>query len=430
MKWRKIKINNKILAVVFINVILIVSFFGCLAKITRDEACATSEIIIENVPYVCQKERLDCALTSRAMVLGSLIKGMTYPKSLYYSAQAYGFTYFPLWINPPGSWDDENNEWLASLYGLSYERVMPDRVVDPDKEWEEYINRIWEYLQQGSPVMVCRGWAKVLEEGGKIIAARGHGMRVFWWEGMNREARTQVHYITVVGMDRQKSIIYLHDPILGWIGEKGRYRQGKLARFREFIELTPRCHKYITKTFKNTGEHPKSEQEIESLVKERIIKKLKGNPSVYDKPEMWSSFFGIERVLKFEYGLNGLKAFRNDLEPESFKKVLRYRMSGRLKRPADLLSYLNLWIYHYTFLTSITAEHLEANGRLREWEWLFNLHLLYEKLWVSTTKLHSIFKSTEDLDQAINNSKPILKEMRGTIDEMSKHIQSYLKEFS
>jgi hypothetical protein len=39
--------------------------------------------------------------------------------------------------------------------------------------------------------------------------------------------------------------------------------------------------------------------------------------------------------------------------------------------------------------------------------------------------MRSLFKSTQHFDQPVSNSKPILKEMGETIDEMSNHIQSY-----
>jgi len=60
------------------------------------------------------------------MVLGSIDKNISYPQSLYFSAKAYEFGYFPngLMIAPP-SWDDENNRWLASLFGLTYQRIIP-----------------------------------------------------------------------------------------------------------------------------------------------------------------------------------------------------------------------------------------------------------------------------------------------------------------
>jgi hypothetical protein len=64
---------------------------------------------------------------------------------------------------------------------------------------------------------------------------------------------------------------------------------------------------------------------------------------------------------------------------------------------------------------------------MKEWEWLYQYRILYEKLRVSTAKLRSIFRSTENLDKAVEGSSPLLKDMRKTIDEMSSHVDLYLR---
>jgi hypothetical protein len=76
-------------------------------------------------------------------------------------------------------------------------------------------------------------------------------------------------------------------------------------------------------------------------------------------------------------------------------------------------------------LTAVSAEYLEEKGMMKEWEWLFKHRILYEKLRVSTAKLRSIFKSTEDGDKAVEQSTPLLKEMRQTIEEMIGHVERY-----
>lgn len=350
------------------------------------------------------------------MVLGKFVNGLSYPETLYYSGQAYGFTYFPLLVDPPGAWDDVNNRWLASLFGLSYERVMADG--------GDYIDKIWKYLQQGLPVLACRGWFGVSEAGAEI---RVGGKRAFWWEGMSKEARTQIHYLTIVGMDRANGTLYVNDPIYCWHGIQGKYAAISIDRFRRSAGQTPPMHKYIIKVFKETGEPRKREAEIQELVNHRIVQKLRGKPSVYDTPDTWRCYFGMSRNPRVEYGLKGLKSFRDDLEPFRFKSILEFLGKQRGMRPVDRLSYLNLYVYHRSMLTSIAAEYLEANNRIEEWKWLFELHMLYERLWLSTTKLCSIFRSSQSLGQAVDTSKPVLGKMRGTIDQMIDHIESYIE---
>ncbi len=53
--------------------------------------------------------------------------------------------------------------------------------------------------------------------------------------------------------------------------------------------------------------------------------------------------------------------------------------------------------------------------------------MLYEKMRVSTIKLRSIFKSTEDVNQAAEASAPTLREMEKTVDEITSHVEIYLR---
>lgn len=358
-------------------------------------------------------------LSSRAMVLGKF-RELSYSASLYYSCQAYGLTYFPLFVDTPAAWNDENNRWLASLFGLSYERVMAAE--------STYIEEIWKYLRQGVPVFTCRSWFGVSEGGGKITTC---DQSIFWWEGMSRQARTRIHYVTIVGMDRSARVLYINDPIYCWNGRKGKYTPVDIDWFSNLAGQPSKRHRYVIKVFKKTGGPQKSEQEIQKLVQERIVRKLKGDPSVYDSPETWRSYLGIENTPRVDYGLDGLKSLRDSLEPDNFTKLLKRISKARGMRPVDHLTYFNLMLYHRSMLIEVTSEFLEANNKIEEWEWLLELHILYKKLWLSTTKLCSIFRSSsQGLDQAVDSSNPILEEMRGTIDRIIGHIQSYLKSHS
>jgi hypothetical protein len=355
-------------------------------------------------------------LTARAMVLGSLIQEMSYPKSLYLSGQAYGFTYFPLMVDPPGAWDDNNNRWLASLYGLSYERIMADE--------DSYFDDIWKYLRQGLPVMACHAWYGVSETADEM---RAGDKRIFWWEGMSQQARTRIHYLTVVGMDRSNHTLFINDPIYCWHGRKGKCSVLDMDRFKHLVAKTPQRHRYIIKAFKTTGKPAKTEQEIHALARERIIKKLKGNGSVYDSDHVWISYFGLGKNPLIAYGLQGLKVFKYDLKPERFKGILTYVEKNRGIRPVDRLTYLNLMIYHRVMLTSIAAEYLEANNKVEEWKWLFELHMLYEKLWLCTTEICSIFRESQGIDQAVDMCGSALESMQKTLGEMIRHIERYVE---
>jgi hypothetical protein len=363
------------------------------------------------------------------MVLGSFDKGMTYPRSLYESASAYGFGYFPnslgLMRHP---WLDEENTWLAFLHGLSYERILPERTDNESKAWKEYIQRIKKLLQSGSPVQITKGWWKqsgYKEERGKIIQ-ESLG-RLFWWEGMTSKVRPDMHYFTAVGLDESQNVLIINDGIYGWVG-KAAYGELRLDILRRLVTLVPEQHKYITITFKSSNEPRKSDEEIDRLVKNRIIKKLRGDPSVYDSLESWRSIYNNDRFPGFLYSREALVAFKNDLYPAKFERILKFRHENSNIEPADIISWLDLWIYHQSNIAFVTAEYLEESGKLKEWEWLFNYHILYEKLRSSTRMLRSVFKNNGNIDQAIEKCKPILEKMRLKVNEMISHIELYLEQ--
>jgi len=357
------------------------------------------------------------------MVLGSFDRNLSYPKSLYYSAAGYGFAYVPkgMWLESVAHWDDANNQFLASLYGLSHERAVPERITDEEQAWQEYMGRIRRYLQQGSPVQIAKGWEARFDK--REIVNVGTGMRTYWWEGA---AWTPSHYFAAVGLDEREGVLYIHDAVLGWFGT-GKYYKLELEALKKATKSLPPHLKYVTITFKK-GEGPrKSDPEMESLVKERIIKKLKGDPSVYDTLEMWRAHFRNEKFPGYQHGLKAWQAFKKDLEPQEFKKIVQRFGEGKQRKPVMLISWMDIHVNHFTSLTAVSAEYLEEKGMMKEWEWLFKYRMLYEKMRVSTIQIRSIFKSTEDIDKAVEASAPHLKEMAKTVDEAIKHIESYVR---
>jgi len=358
------------------------------------------------------------------MVLGSTCKGITYSKSIYYSAQPYSFGYLENGLTiEPDAWDDETNQWLASLLGLKYSRVVPPRGSDPDRSWDDYLRRIETALKSGCPVATSRGWLGAKEEGGEITSEIGG--RLFWWEGLSKKHRPDMHYFTVIGLDRSSDRIYFHDPVFGWFGW-GKDVSVPLNKFRYAVQRTPWQHRYITITFEPTGRPEKGETEINRLVKKRIVEKIKGDPSAYNSVEMWQEFFGRERIGNFKRGLSGLEAFKRDLQPERFEKILAFKLKRHKMQPSSVVSWIDLVVYHKAWIALIGAEYLEKSGQIDNWQRLFRLHMLYEKLGMSTAKLRSIFKADNDLDSAMPPAGPVLKEMQKTIDEMIAHLKAEL----
>ena len=369
------------------------------------------------------------------MVLGSIDPEITYPMSLYYSTKGCGCNYIrgTLTIDP-GGWDEANSKFLAEIFGFNYERILPnisDQIATIDQVWNGYLGRIWAALNEGSAVQICQGW----------VGEQGQDA---WWGG-GMENTPDMHYITAVGMDRRagRESVYIHDPIGGWFGT-GRYYTVLMDSDDEdettFTKMSEACHlpqhKYITITY-----YPKIRPighsrkvllgDPDTTVQRRIQQRLMGNPEVYDGPETWQEFFGSEWSGDIRYGQEGLEFLKGDLDHSCIGEKLGQLESAIGMHPLDTISYLDLGVYHYSYITSISSEYLEELGRIKEWEWLFKLHLLYEHLWIATSNIRSIFKryyqqeKVEPLSNAVNDSRDYLDNMQRIIDKMIYHFDQY-----
>jgi hypothetical protein len=360
------------------------------------------------------------------MVLGSVVKGMTYPKYMYYSGKAYGFGYLPkALIIEPEAWNDESSRWLAKLYGLTYERTLPPEGANEDEAWQDYLERIEGYLRAGSAVQTSRGWMGARQEkNGKIIAFKS--TRVFWWEGMSKLVKPDMHYYTIVGLDKDAGQAIMNDPIFGWFG-LARETPVKLNILRQAVRKLKRQHRYITIAFKRGAHKAMSEEQIEALIRKRLRARVAGDDSVYDTKEMWAEFFHRPARRGFAHGVNAIRAFRADLDPNMFGRLLAARQKRTTIRPVDLISWLDLNIYHQAWMTMVSAEYLEKEGRLNEWAWSYKLALLFHELNIASTKLRAIFKAEPHLDMALTKSRAVLREIDQALARIEQHMINFLR---
>jgi len=346
------------------------------------------------------------------MVLGSFVKGMTYPKSVYYATNPYGFFYYQHSLAMPfAPWKEADFEWLGSLYGLSFERRVSPRGIQGEAAWKEYLDRIEGYLKRGVPVQTYFGWRprKEEEKEGKIVT-RG-GVRAFWWEGLKKEFRPDTHSFVVVGMDRSNDLLWFNAPIAGWFG-MGKYVKKPLFNLKKSLKSLRPELKYTTMVYSPTDTPPKDEKTRLELVKKRIVKKLEGDPVTYTKEPSYRQLFGIR----------ALEGLRDDLRPHVFVRILEGRKRKQGIAPLGVVVWLKLSIFQHRFMTSLAAEYLEEQMMMKEWEWLSELNILYHRLYISSVKLGPIVTST-DGSLLAEKSEPVLREMRGTLDEVIKHMK-------
>ena len=370
------------------------------------------------------------------MVLGSQIPSITYPMSLYYSGKAYGIRYIrgSLTIDP-GVWDEADNKFLANdLFGLTYERRLPTEGESRRDKWDNYLGRIWDGLKEKrAAVQICQGWVNVTEtENHTVIGPEGE---IPWWEGM--QSRPDMHYLTAVGMIKGGSEegMILNDPIAGWFGV-----ERDLWVPQSYFELMiKKCrldqHRYITIVYYYPRAHlPVDPIEANSnrKVESRITAKIRGESWTYEDAQTWQEFMGEEWEGEIIYGANGLYYLHYDLEDPNFKTALLAREFNIEMSPLDTVSYLDLSLYHYAEILNVGAEFLEEQDRREEWEWTLKLHILYKRMWISTSYIRDVFKqhylpepSDDALDAAVAESEAYRATLRSTIDETIEHLLTY-----
>ncbi|MEW6115247.1 MAG: hypothetical protein AB1664_24165 [Thermodesulfobacteriota bacterium] len=351
------------------------------------------------------------------MVLGSFVQGLTYPKSVYYSTTPYGFFYIRHALAMPQRfWLEDDDKWLASLFGLTYEKKGPRTDLAGAAAWEEYVLRMEAYLKKGSPVQTYLGWNPRREDEarGEIVTPRG--LRAFWWEGLTKRFRPDMHSFVVVGLDRTGGSVRMNLPAAGWSGhEKNMSRP--LSFLQRVTEGLRPEFKYVTVAYLKTSSPLRDEATIEKLVLQRARKKVAGDPAVYhqDRPE------------RHLFGLSALRAFRDDLEPQTFFRILDEREKQQNISPLEVLVLIKLALYQQVFMTSLASEYLEQQRMIDEWEWLSALNLLYRKLYISHLKLVQVVRENDNKKAWRKRAEPVLGEMRRTLDEMIAHFEKYLR---
>jgi hypothetical protein len=358
---------------------------------------------------------------------------ISYEQSVYDSGACHGLIYKPgdlSFRNLGFVGGHEDFYWLADLYGLSFVpkrveleqetglaftpgaefgRAFPAAIVivkDEKEAWNKFIEQICDYLEKGVPVQTSRAWMPLLGP---------------WWSGIPKEHRPGNHWIVVVGVDKSKGVVYIHSP---W--PKGPQRAGAdpwvgmtqmgLEDFKRSIEANgyPSL-KYLTHVFLKT---PFSGiEDREKAVGERNQKRLRGDASVYSKSYVGQGFV---------FGLAGLRAFKEDLSPENFRRIMEEKELWGITA-IERTTWMSLFMYQYSFLSNLGANYLKAIGKTnQEQKLLKKLHTLYDRLRGSSEKLNSVFRRSKSMTKAIVKCEPILEEMRKTTAEIIQSIEDYL----
>lgn len=396
------------------------------AKFEKESHIKKDRVVLKDVPLVIQKGKLDCGLASRAMLLRYYDNKISYEQSLYDSGACHSLAYKPgylIFTDSAFAGDHKDFYWLADLYGLTFvpkrleleqetgrafgfpaqgwSRVLPAIVIVKDEQeaWNKFLDQICGYLEKGIPVQTSKSWLW------KQVPP--------WFSGIPEEHLPGHHWMVVVGVDRRKGVVYIHSP---WptIGKT----EMNINDFKRSIEAIPnqfRFLKYVTHVFLKS---PFSgiEDRLKEVV-ERNKKKLRGDPRVY--PESYVGW-------GFVFGLAGLRAFKEDLFPKNFRRIIK-EMERRGITAYETTTWMGLCMYQYSFLSNFGAKYLKMIGKTdQEQRLLKKRHALYDRLHSSSLQLNSVFMASGNIAEKIVECEPTLEKMRKAIDEMIQSIEDYL----
>ena len=142
----------------------------------------------------------------------------------------------------------------------------------------------------------------------------------------------------------------------------------------------------------------------------------------------------VERLAHIESQLTpltesvrALNELKEDLTPDRFVRIVEARVRKRGIRPVEVPVGMKLALYQHKFIASMAAEYLESQRMFAEWEWLTRLGLLYNELYIGSVKLIPVVTASNNRNNWKSESRPILKEMRATIDRIIKHMEQYIR---
>lgn len=244
------------------------------------------------LPEVLHHSGLGYSLAARPRIVPTLSDDFPYP---------IGFPHrFRCWCGQETSLGKEDAYFLASLYGLSCEYLYPETVIDESKCWEEYWERLKNYILMDTPICTNVDFT-VLPYYVELFNLSGKGYHFS-------------HNIVIVGFDEINGVVYYHDPLCAAYtsAEDGMYAEISIDIFRKAVYSVHWCiwngweEGYTTLAFKKIGE-PLSRVRVFELAHERNIRRMKGDPSSYDAQSCTENFcvFGIDALhaLEKDFGL-------------------------------------------------------------------------------------------------------------------------------
>ena len=274
--------------------------------------------IIDDVPYVGQKNSIFCSYACQTMIFKYYNLNIDLDDLVFNSGIGYSLSYskdyknyFPIGGTLLSQWPLDR-KFVAGLYGLEFETWFPtDLSCSIHEIWNVYWKKIKEYVKKDIPVSTGVDLVS--------LPAFRDLMNYNSWTNTKKipnfawKLISTAHEIVIVGFDEEKKLVYYNDPVALVLGkrEEGIYASAPLDVFARAVanaKIGNFNPKFIINTYKK-NKSPLSDEIIFKKSHDRNIQKLKGNPLSYD--EKWR---------KYPLGIDALNAIIKDFEMMHKKK--------------------------------------------------------------------------------------------------------------
>ncbi len=422
--------KNKILVILLIVIVNISTFVSVSsADIEKTYIKAMNDddnYVIEGVPYAQKNKRLSCDYAPIEMVFRYYGVNITQYEIVYFSgggySQGYGIPLKRVFEMPPrklpfrfaclgdllvGGADDY--KFLANLHGLSFEMIFPDYVISHGKIWNEYWEKVKNNVKNDIPIITAldplawppyRNWTNMA---GCCPPLLGRSCCI----------------TVVVGYNESNGTVCVNEQYIGH--EKGHYLWVNLEDFRTAVKRAyfyireARYSMYIIKKVSD----PLPREMIYDLVHERNIQKMKGIKSAYDSRYIQDNFK--------EFGINALKALREDLSSKFIRWVPAYNMINKVIQKIDpshpypftsMINYFGDEASSKNMTSKLLIENMNVSSYHEKDALLLEIEAKHwEKLTILTEELkEAVINNT--LIKSIHLSKPIINNMVNTVDDI------------
>jgi len=292
--------------------------------------------IISNVPYVSQQTDFYCTFACPTMAIKYFNINTSLSEIVYNSGGGYSLIYSPpilkrhlVGCNGGCRWKIDR-EFLAELYGLSYDMYWPiNTEYSEEQHWNEYWSRVKENISNNIPVMtmndptVLPSLRKCIQEEFNLPSKIVEKIPDTLW-GLFPSVVS--HMIVIVGYNEENNTLCFNDPAAALFGypQHGKYIWMDITSFRKAMKrITPHSSAvYLIETFKENPNEPFDKNTLFEKAHQRNLKKMNGDTSVYDHyvSDDWNCS---------SFGINGLKEAQTHFSKgiqNRIKTILYYKL--------------------------------------------------------------------------------------------------------